>query len=316
MAPGARLLTFATNWFDHATVASVFTPLVADWQREWQQAPPSRRALIRIRGFAAFIATTIVSYPRVMATPPPPGVMSRLIGRVATFVSIAALVLSIPFLVNGQPLSQMLAMVWFATIPAGAVLALPFAMLTAVDVIRRDPQLPAYLARAVAVRLAATAVVFMVLGHGWLVPAAKQAYRRMSAPAAADAPMRGLREFTTIELLSDSSFGSPAARFSRAGAIRSELTNRAVLAVLPAVFVWLRWIAHDVRTRRRFWPLPAALMTTIAVIGFVASYFTGFLAEAAWGLSPGTGFWLPIVVATLIGVTQQWIAARRRRTTI
>lgn len=312
MAPGSRLLAFASNWFDQATVARVFTPLIADWQREWQSAPASRRATIRLRGLAAFAVTTIVSYPRVLATPPPTGVMRRIIGRIATFVSIAALVLSIPFILNGQPLSQVWAMVWVATIPAGAVLALPFAMLTAVDVIRRDPQLPPYMARAVAVRLAIAAVVFMVLGHGWMVPAANQAYRSMIAPAGIGAPARGLREFTTIELLSDSSFGSPAARFSRAGAIRTELTNRAVLAILPAVLVWLRWIAHDVRKRRRFWPLPAAVMTMIAIMGFVGSYFTGFLAEAAWGLSPGTGLWLPIVVATLIGVTQQWISARRK----
>ena len=92
-----------------------------------------------------------------------------------------------------------------------------------------------------------------------------------------------------------------ATRYTRAGAIRSELTNRAVLAQMPAIFVWLRWIAHDVRRPRRFWPLPAAAMTIVAMIGFFASYWSGSLAETTWHLRPGDGLWLPIVIATTIG---------------
>jgi len=34
MMAGSRALTFASRWFDAATVARVFEPLVADWQRQ------------------------------------------------------------------------------------------------------------------------------------------------------------------------------------------------------------------------------------------------------------------------------------------
>jgi hypothetical protein len=37
-----RALEFASRWFDESTVRSTFEPLTADWQREWQDAPPSR----------------------------------------------------------------------------------------------------------------------------------------------------------------------------------------------------------------------------------------------------------------------------------
>ncbi|HJU42781.1 MAG TPA: hypothetical protein VJ691_08195 [Vicinamibacterales bacterium] len=313
MAPGSRLLAFASNWFDEPTVARVFVPLVADWQREWHTARPMRRPLIRFRGVAAFAVATLVSYPRVLATPPPPGITGRVIGRVAIFVSIGALVLSSPFVIDST-FAPVLPLLLFATIPSGIALSFPFAMLTAVDVIRREPNLKPYVARVIAVRLAAAAVVFMAFGHGWLVPAANQQFRVLATPAGVPAPTPGFRELTTSELLSDSAFPSPAVRYSRAGAIRIELNNRAVLAVLPAVFVWLRWIAHDVRKRRRYWPLPAIVMVVIAIVGFFASYWSGALAERAWGLAPGTGLWLPIVVATLIGVTQQWLSSRRRHT--
>jgi hypothetical protein len=39
LPPGTRLLRFARMWFDEHTVAHVFEPLVADWQREWEEAP-------------------------------------------------------------------------------------------------------------------------------------------------------------------------------------------------------------------------------------------------------------------------------------
>jgi hypothetical protein len=44
MAIISRALLFAQRWFDAATVQRVFEPLIADRQREWQDASPSRRA--------------------------------------------------------------------------------------------------------------------------------------------------------------------------------------------------------------------------------------------------------------------------------
>ncbi len=312
MAPGSRLLATSSRWFDSQTVGRTLEPLVADWQREWQSAPTSRRPIIRLRGLAAFAVTLIVLSPRVVITRIPVALTTRIVVRIATFVSIAGLVLSIPFFFDAGPLEQRALLLLFATIPSGIVLAFPFAMFTAVDIIRRTQDLAPHVARAAALKLAVTSTLFMVILQGWVLPAANQQYRVLTTPAGVSAPLPRLRELTTSELLSDSAFGSPAVRYSRAGAIRSELTNRAVLALMPPVFVWLRWMAHGARNRRRFWPLSTAIVTIIAVVGFFSSYWSGFLIQTAWGLTPGSGLWLPIVIATLIGVIQQWSASRRR----
>jgi hypothetical protein len=56
MAITTRALAFASRWFDEATVRRTFEPLIADWQREWQDASPSRRARVSLRGLAALSA--------------------------------------------------------------------------------------------------------------------------------------------------------------------------------------------------------------------------------------------------------------------
>ena len=62
MAPGSRWLAFASRWFDERTVASVFEPLIADYQREWRDEGSSRRVLISIRAMVAFaVAVRIVN---------------------------------------------------------------------------------------------------------------------------------------------------------------------------------------------------------------------------------------------------------------
>ena len=61
MALTSRALAFASRWFDAATVQRTFEPLIADWQREWQDARRSRRARVSMRGLAAFIFAVIVS---------------------------------------------------------------------------------------------------------------------------------------------------------------------------------------------------------------------------------------------------------------
>jgi hypothetical protein len=323
MVPGVQSLAFAARWFDPATVARVFEPLIADWQREWQTARPAQRPWVRVRGLAAFAIATLVSSPAIVTTPPPPALMRRLIARIALFVAIVSTLLVIPILTDMPSLSRaVLLSLLLSLIPSGAVLALPFSMMLAVDVIRRQPDLAPHVARATALRLAISAVIFMAIGHGFVVPAANQQFRLISSreliaaqgavsPRGYAGPMPGLRERSTIELLTDADRQEPARRGSRAGAIRSELTNRAVLALMPAIFIWLRWIAHDVRRPRRFWPLPIAAMVIVSFIGFFASYWSGAFSERALNLRPGDGLWLPIVIATLIGVTQQWITSRR-----
>jgi hypothetical protein len=72
-----RALAFASRWFDAATVRGTFEPLIADWQREWQDAMPSRRAWTSARGLVAFICAVIVSGPRIALTPAPTSVTDR-----------------------------------------------------------------------------------------------------------------------------------------------------------------------------------------------------------------------------------------------
>jgi hypothetical protein len=332
MALTTRALAFASRWFDPAIVRRVFEPLVADWQREWNDGGPAQRTWISIRGLAAFTIAAFVSSPAIITAAPPRSVVSRMMSRVGWFVAVIAVVLTIPFVTQARSSWEMmpltLLMLLLSVIPSGVVLAFPFSMLLAVDVIRREPDIAPHVARATAVKLALAAVVFMVVFHGFVMPAANQNFRELTyrqsllseaddVPALlraryfAQRPARGLRESTTLELFTDAERQQPAERYTRAGAIRSELTNRAVLALMPAIFVWLRWIAHDVRRPRRFWPLPVAAMIVIAMAGFFGSYMTGLLVETTWHLRPGDGLWLPIIIAALFGIAQQRYTSRR-----
>ena len=325
MAIPSRALAFAARWFDPATVHRIFEPLVADWQQEWHSASGLRRVWIHLDGLAAFAIATLVSSPVIFKTAPPPAVVRRVIACIAWFVTVIAVLLAIPFITQSRGVWQAVPEILLTLLPSGIVLALPFSMLMAVDVIRRERGLAPHVARATALKLALAAVGFMVICHGFVMPEANQQFRltmvKAQHPAVASwprslrPPMRGLRERSTLELLTDPIRQEPAAAGTRAGSIRRELSNRAVLALMPAIFVWLRWIAHDVRRPRRFWPLPIAAMLIVAVIGFFSSYWTGLLAETAWNLQPGTGYWLPIVIATLIGVARQLIASRRQTLT-
>src|SRR5262249_31946709 len=43
MAATTRAIALASRWFDEQTYRRTFEPLIADWQREWQDAPPRLR---------------------------------------------------------------------------------------------------------------------------------------------------------------------------------------------------------------------------------------------------------------------------------
>ena len=114
----------------------------------------------------------------------------------------------------------------------------------AVDAIRGHEALPPHVERAVVTKLAMIAVALMVFFHGWVVPAANQAWRTNMMPAGMSAPARGVRELTTMELINDPSRAHARETTnagSRAAVIRRELNNRANLALLPALLLWLRW---------------------------------------------------------------------------
>ena len=95
MALTNRALAFATRWFDDATVRRVFEPLIADWQREWQDAQPRQRRRVSLRGIRAFVLAVMVSSPQIIVTSAP-GVTNRVASRVTRVTSVLTLVLMIP----------------------------------------------------------------------------------------------------------------------------------------------------------------------------------------------------------------------------
>ena len=99
--PGSRLLAFASRWFDATTVARVFEPLVADWQREWRDAPPGRQAWVRVRGGCGFAIAAITVAPSVLLlTQLPAATTRRVLARVIIFTATLSALLTVPFVVD------------------------------------------------------------------------------------------------------------------------------------------------------------------------------------------------------------------------
>lgn len=155
--PGTRLLAFARRWFPPSIVASVFEPLVADWQREWLDAP-QRRDWINAKGRAAFVSAAVVLAPGIAVTPVPWPLALRLVTRVAGFYVITVAIVAAVMLAQGTPLSG-----WSSVLPALLTLFLPFAMVPAVDAIRCQTAWPARVERHTAIKLIAVSSVAMVL---------------------------------------------------------------------------------------------------------------------------------------------------------
>ena len=146
-------------------------------------------------------------------------------------------------------------------IPSGITLAFPFAMIGAVDAIRRFEPLPKHVERAAAVKLGLAAVAIMVFFGGWVVPASNETWRSAMSPRPSSAPAAGLRELSTYELMVDSSRATAEETYqwsaARAVSVRRELNSRASLALLPVLLLWRRWRALDLpsgRWYRRFRP--------------------------------------------------------------
>ena len=156
MAITNRALAFASRWFDEATVRRTFEPLIADWQREWHDASGARRPWVSLRGLSAFICAVAISSPTIVATPVPPSISWRVATRIAMFCVVIAGALSIPMLRSRDPIEQE-APLWAAmllmAIPAALTIAFPFAMVVAVDAIRRDAGVAPQVERAAALKL-------------------------------------------------------------------------------------------------------------------------------------------------------------------
>lgn len=230
--------------------------------------------------------------------------MRRPIARLFVSAAIISGLMLVPFLTELRAVAPLrLASLLLLLLPSIAAIALPFALFCAVDAIRRSAR-PTPAERITTLQFAIAGVVVTALLSGWPMPAANQQFRKS---VGADANVsRGLRELSTYELVVHPSRANSAEHFSEAGYVRRELHTRSMLAVLPAVLVWIRWVF--VGARRRSLSTPAVGATVAVMAAFFAFYMLGINSEQALNLRPGSGTWLPIGVLVLIGIGRALLA--------
>jgi hypothetical protein len=316
MAPGTRALAFASRWFAPAIVHRTFEPLIADWQREWYESPPRRRRWVSVRASVAFICAAAISSPMMIATPIPRAIARQVLWRIAAFCLVVGAVVSIP-LVRSMGLRELDAPLWAAVLlmamPAAVTMAFPFAMIVAVDAIRRSDVAP-HVERAAALKLVAFAVCFLLVSAGVVVPFANQEWLEVATPPGWNVPQPGWQQLSTFELLNhpERSDVIVPGSYTRAGEIRRVLINRGVHAVMPAMLVWLRWTALSRVRRRRFWPLPASAMTVAVLITLSATVFSGSHLEYQLAMQPGSGQFVPLIVFGMWAIVEQRLVVRER----
>jgi hypothetical protein len=302
-----RLLGITAWLFGADMKQRIFEPLIADWQREFQNASPLRRIGVLLRGLAAFVCAVIVSSPRILMTPPPPGVADQIATRVVRFMALATVLFMIPPVTEiglwwARGASWTRASLFLFAVPMAMTLAFPFAMTGAVDALRRRDPMPAHVARASVLKLGALAIVVMLIYTGWVVPAASQAARNAMNPAGMSEPLRSMRELSTYELLiapeRASVFAPGTYLASQSVSLHRELNQRFALVALPIALIWLRWRARQ--------PLPALAATAIAVAAlFVASY-GGARLERDWALWAGSSSWFGVAVFVVWGLVARY----------
>jgi len=293
-----RLLAFASRWFDPATVATVFEPMLADWHREWVDASPSRRRRIAVRGYAAFAVTMIASVPRALFSPVPLELLTRLTWRVGAFWAASSALFFTPiawrYAERSLPFSF-----WILLLPGVLVITFPFAVMLGIDAIRRTDAEPDPVERRVALTLVLFATMSMVLACGWLVP--RSNYRWQDTA-------RGLRELTTYELIAETPATIPA--LNGTPRVR-ELNNRFSLAALPLVLAWIRWRTLAVAGRQSAIRLPASVVALAMGCGFMMLRRFDRELEAAFA-APGFGPWIALALLASIALGwQSWLRPRR-----
>ena len=272
-APGTRLLAIARAWCTPATVSSVFEPLVADWQREWLAAPRPSRPMVRARGAAAFIVTALCLAPQIAWTPLP-GPLSRRVGtRLLLMAAVLAATHTAITYSNWQqaplPLSA-----WLLRMPTVFTMFLPFALMAAVDAIRCYEPWPDHVQKRAAVKLLVIVTLWMVVGGGWLAPAMNHRWRNAVDSANAGqpvAPLAGVEELSTYELLTLGDHVHPLTAVVRPGERGRELENRLSFALLPILLIWIRWRLLDAGSTGWFVPLPPSVIGAMAIVGVIFS---------------------------------------------
>jgi hypothetical protein len=313
MAPGARALAFASRWFEPALVHRTFEPLIADWQREWYESPPSRRAWVSVRAWMAFMCSAAISSPGIIATPTPRAISLSVANRVAVFSLIAAVAISIP-MARSVAARWLDAPLWAAVLlmalPMALAIAFPFAMVIAVDAIRRAADVSPHVERAAAVKLALFAMLMVLSINGVVIPLANQEFRELATPPGWNVPQPQMREHSTFALLThpERRQAIVPGQYTRAGEIRRELITRTVLSVMPAIYVWLRWSALGKPRRRRYWPLPGGLMTALVVVVFWMTANAGSILEYNLWLPPGSALFVPLAAFASWSLVEQRLA--------
>lgn len=297
MAITSRALAFASRWFDPQTVARVFHPLVADWQREWIEAPRSRRLIVHLKGFLSFCLAIVVSSPVMLRTRAPKSLTDQVARRIAIATGLAA-VFMLPLTGETQRawVHGYLTLVFL--IPGALTLAFPFALVSGVDAIRDCRDVEPHVARAAAAKLALLAFVFMLVANGWVVPPANQVFRDATFHPPSE-PARAPQELSTLELLTSR---EPAT--TKANNIRRQINYRAAFAVLPVLVMWRRWRALDLPKGRWFSAQPAAIGTIVMIFAFVALQFSPRIVEVRWHLPVGSSYWLTLGLLALIGTVR------------
>jgi len=302
MMPGTRLMQFARLWFSPAVVATVFEPLVADWQRQWSDAPPAERRWINVKGRVAFAATAATMTPRLALAPPSLG--ARPLVLAGGFWLITSCLLLIPIIEDGIPLRFL----WLL-LPGCLTMMLPAAILPAIDAMRRNGEPPTQAERHATLILVAVAVCGVAVGQGWLIPAANQRFRNETLSHMNGRPTvasRGVRELTTGELVAGDVAIPPALH----GTPRvRELNMRLSLALLPAVLAWLRWRSLS-RSRKRSWPV---VKSYLLALGATAAFMVAMPASPSLErlfLAPGLGPTLALGLFALTTRTGIWLRQR------
>jgi hypothetical protein len=309
MAITSRALAFASRWFDPQTVARVFNPLVADWQREWIE---TRRLTVHAKGILSFCIAMIVSTPALFHPRAPKALTDQIARRIAIATALGTAVLIVPFAREIQ-LEQTRGFLIVFVIPGALVMAFPFSMVSAVDAIRNFTGVEPHVVRSTAAKLAAVAVVFMLFMHGWVVPAANQAWREGTFHPPSE-PARAPRELSIFELLTSPELAKAnepgTNEFYKARNIRREINNRAALAILPVLVVWRRWRALDLTKGRWFSARPAPIGTLAMIFAFLMLRFSHDLVEIRWHLPRGSSLWLTLSLLALFGVIRVRLAER------
>ena len=295
MATTNRALAFVSRWFDEATVRRTFEPLIADWQREWQDASPPRRCSrdaarprrihLRCRDLQPHDhrhADTTIDL--VAGRQADRSVLCR--HRRRSQHPDAALARSDR--TGGATMGRHA----FDGNSRGVDHCLS---VCDGHGCRCDP------ARRWCFSAGGACSGTEAWGDRGVLHAGRRRFRRAaresrmardSTPAGWNTPQPRLQQLSTVALLThpERDTAIVPGHYTRAGEIRRELINRSMLSVLPAMFVWLRWTALSQPRRRRFWPLPAALMTAVVVVVFLMTSFAGFHTGATSGpCSPAPG---------------------------